>query len=59
MNKHFIKEYEELKKELKRCRDVFLETIEKWEGRTSSDAYPHHDFPLKHKKTPKANDFWG
>lgn len=31
MNKYLIKENEELKKELKRCRDVFLETIEKWE----------------------------
>lgn len=31
MNKYLVKENEELKKELKRCRDVFLETIEKWE----------------------------
>jgi hypothetical protein len=30
MNKHFIKENEELKKELKRSRDLFLETIDKW-----------------------------
>jgi hypothetical protein len=30
MNKHFIKENEELKKELKRSRELFLETIDKW-----------------------------
>lgn len=31
MNKYLVKENEELKNELKRRRDVFLETIEKWE----------------------------
>ena len=31
MNKYLVKENEELKNELKRQRDVFLETIEKWD----------------------------
>lgn len=30
MNKYLVKENEELKNELKRRRDVFLETIDKW-----------------------------
>ena len=30
MNKYLIKENEELKTEVKRSRDVFLETIDKW-----------------------------
>lgn len=30
MNKYLIKENEELKKELKRSKDIFLETIDKW-----------------------------
>lgn len=30
MNKHLIKENEELKTEVKRSREVFLETIDKW-----------------------------
>ena len=30
MNKYLVKENDELKNELKRRRDVFLETIEKW-----------------------------
>ena len=30
MNKYLIKENEELKKEVKRSREVFLETIDKW-----------------------------
>ena len=31
MNKYLVKENEELKNELKRQRDVFLESIEKWD----------------------------
>ena len=31
VNKYLVKENDELKNELKRRRDVFLETIEKWE----------------------------
>lgn len=31
MNKYLVKENEELKNELKRQRDVLLETIEKWD----------------------------
>lgn len=31
MNKYLVKENEELKIELKRQRDVFLESIEKWD----------------------------
>lgn len=31
MNKYLVKEYEELKNELKRQRDLFLESIEKWD----------------------------
>jgi hypothetical protein len=30
MNKYLIKENEELKKEVKRSREIFLETIDKW-----------------------------
>lgn len=30
MNKYLIKENEELKEEVKRGREVFLETIDKW-----------------------------
>ena len=30
MNKYLIKENEELKKEVKRSRELFLETIDKW-----------------------------
>ena len=30
MNKYLIKENEELKKEVKRGREIFLETIDKW-----------------------------
>ncbi len=30
MNKYLVKENEELKNELKRSREVFLETIDKW-----------------------------
>ena len=33
MNKYLVKENDELKNELKRRRDVFLETIEKWKER--------------------------
>ena len=31
MNKYLVKEYEELKIELKRQKGVFLESIEKWD----------------------------
>ena len=31
MNKYLVKENEELKNELKRQRDVFLESIKKWD----------------------------
>ena len=31
MNKYLVKENEELKNELKKSREIFLETIEKWE----------------------------
>ena len=31
MNKYLVKENEELKIELKRSREVFLESIEKWD----------------------------
>ena len=31
MNKYLIKENEDLKKELKKGREVFLETIDKWD----------------------------
>lgn len=31
MNKYLVKENEEVKNELKRQRDVFLESIEKWD----------------------------
>ena len=30
MNKYLVKENEELKNELKRSREIFLETIDKW-----------------------------
>jgi hypothetical protein len=30
MNKYLIKENEELKKEVKKGREIFLETIDKW-----------------------------
>ena len=30
MNKHLIKENEELKQEIKKCNKLFLETIDKW-----------------------------
>ena len=30
MNKYLIKENEELKTEVKRSREIFLETIDKW-----------------------------
>ena len=30
MNKYLIRENEELKKEIKRSKDIFLETIDKW-----------------------------
>jgi hypothetical protein len=30
MNKYLIKENEELKKEVKRGKEIFLETIDKW-----------------------------
>ena len=30
MNKYLVKENEELKIELKRSREIFLETIDKW-----------------------------
>lgn len=31
MNKYLIKENEELKKDLKKGREVFLETIDRWD----------------------------
>ena len=31
MNKYLVKENEELKNELKRSREVFLESIQKWD----------------------------
>ena len=30
MNKYLVKENEELKNELKKSREIFLETIDKW-----------------------------
>ena len=49
MNKYLVKENEELKNELKRQRDVFLESIEKWDKsveRLTKKSVIRHSFLL-------------
>lgn len=49
MNKYLVKENEEVKNELKRQRDVFLESIEKWDKsveRLTKKSVIRHSFLL-------------
>ena len=59
MNKYLVKENEELKNELKRRRDVFLETIEKWEDsveRLTKKSFIRHSFFIYKSHTQYPNE---